>query len=330
MDQSSAHTSDRLDQPVLCGPYEEELADDRELAEVAQEIKRLDPDGSRWAKVIRHTYDMLYNGQETGRYKWDQLMKTEKTHFGTLFEINAQREFEFAGGDQTDYRIAGHQVDAKWSQKEGGWMLPPEVFEQLALVGTGDDAKSEWSLGLIRVTEDVRREGGNRDKKSSLTAEGKKSITWLWHREPLPSNILLQLPQKIVDDIFTMKSGAKKVNALFRAAEGQLVHRNAVATVSKQLDHQKRVRYNGGARSALQPEGFIILSGVWENQRLIASELGIPVPARDQYIAVRVVPAALGEQGSFIAGELWRSARPEEVSDRDAPRIDDKFRARSN
>ncbi|BDE58652.1 hypothetical protein REA19_16680 [Prescottella equi] len=34
---------------------------------------------------------MIYNGSETGRYRWDQLMKTEKTHYGTMFEINAQR-----------------------------------------------------------------------------------------------------------------------------------------------------------------------------------------------------------------------------------------------
>nr|WP_246045156.1 NaeI family type II restriction endonuclease [Rhodococcus oryzae] len=48
----------------------------------------------------------------------------EKTHFGTILEINAQREFGFEGGDETDYRIAGHQVDAKWSQTSGSWMPP--------------------------------------------------------------------------------------------------------------------------------------------------------------------------------------------------------------
>ena len=66
---------------------------DTALEEVKQTVLQLDPDGSRWAAAIRHTYDMIYNGQETGRYRWAQLMKTEKTHFGTLFEINAQREF---------------------------------------------------------------------------------------------------------------------------------------------------------------------------------------------------------------------------------------------
>jgi len=124
---------------------------------VADHLRRIDPDGTKWASVIRHTYDLIYNGQETGRYRWDQLMKTEKTHFGTLFEINAQRAFEFEGGDSTDFRIAGHQVDAKWSQTDGAWMLPPEVFDELALVATGNDLESRWSLGLVRITADARR-----------------------------------------------------------------------------------------------------------------------------------------------------------------------------
>ncbi len=227
---------------------------DRELDEVAQHLVEIDPTGAQWASVIRHTYDMIYNGQETGRHRWDQLMKTEKTHFGTLFEINAQRQFEFDGGDATDFRIAGHQVDAKWSQSMGGWMLPPEVFGELAMVATGDDATSRWSLGLVRVREEYRREGGNRDKKSQLNTVGRGAIRWLWRNAPLRPNVLLQLPRTTVDHIFSHRAGTQRTNRLFREAEGMIVHRNAVATVSRQLDHQKRVRYNGGARSALKGE----------------------------------------------------------------------------
>lgn len=293
---------------------------DRALLEVAAEINRLDPDGSRWGAVIRHTYDMIYNGQETGRYRWDQLMKTEKTHFGTLFEINAQREFQFLGGVTTDYRIAGHQVDAKWSQTIGAWMLPPEVFGELALVATGDDYRSAWSLGLIRVTQDVRKESTNRDRKSGLNDYGRRSVHWLWRDAALPPNVLLQLPREIVDDIFAHRSGTERTHRLFRAAEGLIVHRNAVATVSRQLDHQKRVRANGGSRSALAPEGFVILSGMYH--RDIASALRVPVPRTDEYISVRVVPTA-DDGAALIAGEYWRRALPGEVVTRPAPPIDD-------
>lgn len=293
-------------------------SDDPEIFDVAAEIKDLDPNGTRWATVLRHTYDMIYNGQESGRYRWDQLMKTEKTHFGTLFEINAQREFEFDGGDVADFCIANHQVDAKWSQNRGEWMLPPEVFDEIALVATGDDKKSKWSLGLVRVTEESRREGGNRDKKSQLNAYGRNSVLWLWEDAPLRPNVLLQLERSDVDHIFDHKFGTQRTNRLFRAAEGMIVNRNAVATVSRQLDAQKRVRYNGGSRSALAPEGYIILSGMYH--RDTADDLGVPIPLPDEYVSVKVVPSE-NESGAFIDGGWWRRARPGEKPIIAAPKI---------
>lgn len=297
--------------------------DDPALDEVAKRLRLLDPDGSRWAEVIRHTYDMIYNGQETGRYKWDQLMKTEKTHFGTIFEINAQREFRFEGRDEdkTDYRIAGHLVDAKWSQRDGGWMLPPEVFGELALVATADDQKSEWSLGLIRIRPEYRREAVNRDKKSQLNDLGKRSILWLWRNAPLPPNVLLQLPPAVVKHIFDSIHGTQRTHRLFRAAEGKIVHRNTVATVSRQLDAQKRVRGNGGSRSVLAAEGYIILSGKYHAH--IARSLGVPVPGSLEYISVRVVPAE-GGGGAVIDSRRWRRARHEEQITESAPRLPER------
>lgn len=288
------------------------------MEQVIAELLRLDPRGSRWARVIRHTYDMIYNGQETGRYSWSQLMKTEKTHFGTLFEINAQREFEFESGDTTDYRIAGHQVDAKWSQSQWGWMLPPEVINELALVATGSDLDSTWSLGLVRITPDVLRSTVNRDRKSQLNNLGRKGVHWVWREAPLRPNILLQLPSETVDEIMSLKHGTQRTNELFRAAEGQIVNRSAVATVSRQLDHQKRVRYNGGARSALQPEGIIILSGVYH--QALAKELGVPIPQDDEYVSVKVVPTE-DPTGTKIDGHRWRRARAGEIVNQPAPRL---------
>lgn len=287
---------------------------DSALREVKQELLRLDPDGTRWASVIRQTYDMIYNGQHTGRYRWDQLMKTEKTHFGTLFEINAQREFEFAGGESTDYSIAGHQVDAKWSQSMWKWMLPPEIFSEIALVATGDDQRASWSLGLVRVTADHRKEASNRDKKSQLSLRGRAAVDWIWQNEGLRPNILLQLPYPAVDKIFSHRHGTERTNELFRAAEGMIVNRNAVATVSRQLDAQKRVRYNGGARSALAPEGFLILSGNYHRQ--LAFQLGLPKILPDEYISVRVVRCGAEENSAHLDGHLWRRALDYEPSPR--------------
>lgn len=81
-------------------------ADDPAIAEVRAQLLALDPDGSRMAAVFRRTFDQLYDGQHTGRYKLDQLFKTEKTHFGTLIEINLQRELKLKDGDSLDFNIA--------------------------------------------------------------------------------------------------------------------------------------------------------------------------------------------------------------------------------
>jgi hypothetical protein len=79
---------------------------DPELDAVQAELYRLDPSGDQVAAVLRDTLDQLYDGQHTGRWSYEQLRKTEKTHMGTLVEINLHRQFGFEDGDVTDYRIA--------------------------------------------------------------------------------------------------------------------------------------------------------------------------------------------------------------------------------
>lgn len=116
------------------------------------------------AKVFRATFDQIYDGHLTGRYSVDQLFKTEKTHFGTLIEINHQRELNLTDGDVLDFKIAGLEVDCKYSHT-GAQMLPIESFDQIILVTQADDQRSVWSARVVRVTEENRRTSENRDKK---------------------------------------------------------------------------------------------------------------------------------------------------------------------
>jgi hypothetical protein len=89
------------------------FSDYPELDAVETELYRIDRTGDQFAKVLRDNFDQLYDGQHSGRWNYDQLHKTEKTHMGTLVEINLQREFGFTDGDSTDYRIAGIEVDCE-------------------------------------------------------------------------------------------------------------------------------------------------------------------------------------------------------------------------
>jgi hypothetical protein len=284
---------------------------DSELRAVATALRELDPDGSRIARVLRDTIDQLYDGQRTGRYRWDDLHKTEKTHCGTLVEINLHREFKFKDGERLDYKIAGIEVDCKYSQRINSWMIPPEALGHLCLVAWAEDnAEPLWSLGLVRVTPDRLNTGGNRDAKATLNESGRNAIAWIFRNSPLPPNVLLQLDRAAVDKIMALKSGQKRINELFRNTLGRRVGRGVIATVAKQDDYMKRVRDNGGARSALRPEGILVL-GQYKSHAAIARSLGVPAPGPGESISVRITPATSAGVGvAKIGGRFWRIAQP--------------------
>lgn len=290
---------------------------DTALYDVVHELRRLDPTGTRMAKVFRATFDQLYDGQHTGRYCVDQLFKTEKTHFGTLIEINLQRELRLADGEILDFSIAGHEIDCKYSHT-GNWMLPIESFEQLILTTQADDQESIWSVGVVRATRENRRQSENRDRKSSLNAHGRSQVNWLFKDAPMPPNALLQLPKNVVDRIMSQPSGQARLNELFRRAVNVRLTRNIVATVAQQSDYMKRLRANGGSRTSLRPEGYLILSGDYTDQRNLAIELDSAVPNHGEFVSVRVVPDPT-DKGVKIGARSWRLARDDESTIAPAP-----------
>ncbi len=292
---------------------------DPAIAVVRAQLVALDPDGSRMATVFRRTFDQLYDGQRTGRYKLDQLFKTEKTHFGTLIEINLQRELKLEDGAVLDFNVGGHEVDCKYSHG-GGWMLPIESFDQIVLVTLADDKKSTWSAGLVRVTEQNRRASENRDRKTSLNHRGRDDIAWLFKEAQMPPNALLSLPEDEVDAIMSARSGQARVNELFRRATNRRLTRSIIATVAQQDDFMKRVRENGGARTALRPEGYLILGGDYRNQRTTAEALGSVVPEPGELVSVKVVPTTPGS-GVRIDHAWWRLANEDEEAVEAAPSI---------
>jgi len=283
---------------------------DSTLEEVYENLACLDPDGSRMARVLRETLDQLYDGQHTGRYRWDQLRKTEKTHCGTLVEINLHREFDFDDGADLDYSILGHDVDCKYSQSAGRWMIPSEAHGELCLLVTADDELSTWSAGLLRTTEERLGSGRNRDGKASISKAGREEIRWLKQGALLPPNVLLDLPQEDQKAIFSGRSGQVRLDELFRRTLGRRVGRGVVATVAQQADYMKRARSNGGSRTRLAPEGIVILGDALAH-RQIAEVLDVEVPLKGESVPVRVVPAEAEWFGpSFESdGVVWRLAR---------------------
>jgi hypothetical protein len=191
---------------------------------------RAAPDGTRFGQVIRDTIDQLLDGQRTGRYRYEDLYKTEKTHLGTLVEINLQREFAFGDGEEMDYSISGVDVDCKFSAFSRGWQLPVESVGHVCLLVWANDGQSRWSAGLLRIEERLLGAGRNRDLKRTLNDEGFRAIRWLWQMQPLAENLLLHLDEETRAGILLVApgSGQRRIDELFRRVQRRVVTRSTV------------------------------------------------------------------------------------------------------
>jgi len=263
-----------------------------------------DPDGERFGAVLRESLDQVLDGPRTMRFRYSDLRKTEKTHVGTIVEINLGKAFDLADGDKMDYSIAGHDVDCKYSMSLGGWELPQESLGHLVLVTWADDDASRWAAGLWRVDpRHLGRGAGNRDKKHKMLKSGQEQIAWLWKDAPLDENLLLHLPGDIVTKILGHRSGQQRMNELFRLVQHRIIRRDVVLTVGHQLDSPRRARDTRKFKN-LGAEGIIVL-GHYEWDVAVAKRLGLPVPRNGEWVSARVAPADGEGPTTFSAGGLW-------------------------
>jgi hypothetical protein len=288
-------------------PYE-----DSEIWEVRDAIKAEDPHGFRTGYAIREALDQIYDGQRTGRWDYTQLLKTEKTHVGTLVEIWLQREFQFSDGIELDYQIAGVDVDCKWSLNLYEWEIPQEMYsrgEKIALVVWGNEYTARWASGLVRIGEDfLKPPGKQRDGKRKLNDRGRDRILWIKEDGDLVKNTLLHIrdPAKLRRIVYA-SSGQKAVDILFRELTGELINRATVVTVAQQVDSAKRVRQ---ARARLRDEGIVIF-GHYDPHPRMARELGLAAPSLGRFVSARLAPWRPGEDlesCTEIDGTLWRLA----------------------
>ena len=293
---------------------------DAELGLVAAELLATDPDGTRIGGAVRHALDLLLDGQHTGRYRWDQLGKTEKTHAGTLVEIGIQRRLALADGEVLDYSIAGTDVDCKFSHRMGRWMIPPEAVGKLVLLVQASDEEGTWSAGLLRARADVLRGASNRDLKRSLSEPGRAAVTWLFSRAPLQENALVRMAERDLAAVFALRSGQQRVNELFRRAQRRRVSRTVVATVAKQDDYMKRVRAGGGARDQLRAEGIVIF-GDYAGDQALAAALGLPRPGPGEFVSARLASRPGIRRGTVRLDRTdWGLAAPSDPPE-PAPRL---------
>lgn len=234
-------------------------------------------------RVLRQAFDEVIDGRRTGRYKVEELEKTEKTYIGTKVEIILRDELGLERGSKLDNCIAGYEVDTKFSLAEK-WMIPPESFQKMCLLVTGDDNRARCKLGLARMHRSVLRDGGNRDRKKQLSAAGRKQIFWLV-RAPMPPNFMLRLRAVTRDAIHAAPSGRARVQELFRRVTRRCIPRSVVEQVARQRDPLKRARE---AKVILAREGFLVLCATYKTDRVQFQRYGITPEHRDDWLSVRV------------------------------------------
>lgn len=264
------------------GPKEPpEPPDDNSLVQVATAIMAVPDFGRLFGEVFRQAFDEVLDGQRTGRYDVRELSKTEKTYIGTKVEILLQNVFRWSRGQQMDFSIAGHEVDSKYSQTFGGWMIPTEAVRQLCLLLWADDTKSTFSVGLFRPAAELLGRP-NKDHKRQLNPSGRTRVHWLLHRAHMPENLLLHLTPDVRSRVLASgSSGQARIDELFRSVPNRIVRREVVVAVGQQDDAPKRVR---DARKRLAPEGMVIL-GHLQNDRAKARKLGLPEPVKGEWIS---------------------------------------------
>jgi hypothetical protein len=279
---------------------------------VVDELNTLDPTGEQFGEVVRETFDQLYDGQRTGRYKWAQLSKTERAHYGSLIEINLQRRFRFSDGVELDFQIAGVDIDCKFSES-GAWMIPPISFDRLALVVKARDETGLFSVGVVRASVAHRNSGSNWDKKVTLSSAGRAAIHWFVKDHAIPPNVLASLSEPEIAIILAGTSGQQRIFNLLRVVQGRRITSNVVATVAQQKDFMRRLRDGGGARNGLRNEGHLVVMGDYSAHLDVAAALGTELPRRGEVVSVRVVPAeAPSPTTVLLDGTYWRVARADE------------------
>ncbi|MCX4558298.1 NaeI family type II restriction endonuclease [Streptomyces phaeochromogenes] len=263
------------------------LDPDPNLLEV-QNWLRMQPNlEARFGQVLRKSIDEVLDGQRTGRFNIKDLEKTEKTYLGTKVEIITRAEFNLGRGKKMDFSISSHDVDSKFTSGDN-WTIPREADGHICLLIRANDLKASYQIGLLRIHDTLLNVGKNRDGKRTPSAIGRSAIQWIIPEGRLPENILLTLSDTDRNAIFKAgASGQARTNELFRRVQDRLVNRNTVLTVARQDDSLKRVR---DARHHLRNEGIMIL-GHQKQHPHIARALGLQVPEKGSWIAIRVACA---------------------------------------
>jgi hypothetical protein len=256
---------------------------DGALEVVRKKIRGWSDLSTRIGDVIRQAFDEAVMASKHGKFAVSELDKTEKAYIGLRVQLLLQGEFELSGGGKLDCNIADHEVDIKFTLGSN-WMIPREATGELCLLLKADEAAATFSLGLLRTTSARLNAGGNQDKKRTISAAGKREISWIASAAPMPANFFLKIGQDRLSAILRQPAGQSRITELFRLVQREVIPRTAICLLASQDDPMKRAR---DARKRLNSEGIVVLCGRNRDQKQRARDLGFKLTAREWLSAKR-------------------------------------------
>ncbi|TMM48434.1 NaeI family type II restriction endonuclease [Qipengyuania marisflavi] len=250
---------------------------------------------------FRSAIDEVIDTARTGRFFFSDLEKTEKTYLGTKFEIILRDWLDVPRGIKFDLLVGGEEVDVKTSTsaQKGGWMIPPEAFNQLCILIKVNERDALCDFGLVRARQEYLRAGANRDAKTGLSAEGRKNIWWMAERFAYTPNFW-SLTNSDDRNAIMQGGGTQRIATLFERFQEVAISRVQIEGVAAQDDFMKRIRRNSGARDILAPKGIAILYS--ENDADLMRQLGLKFGKREflSYTAKNEGEAALLRASNHI------------------------------
>ncbi|WP_423379859.1 NaeI family type II restriction endonuclease [Burkholderia sp. LMG 32019] len=275
---------------------------DSEIAERMEKIKwdlvrRVGDEkqfAARVGQLIREAVDYVIDAPTLFRYSVDELDPDEKTAIGKRIERLLRFQFKLPKGKKLDIQLGGEEVDIKTTMRNN-WMFSKSSHGHVNLLIAYDEFAATYRLGLAYVLEH-QLGAHNRDQKQSLAAEHRENIYWILKDEPYPSNFLAQLPESVLSQIISLKTGMKRVVQLLRIAHGKPIPRHVICSVANQKDPLRRTRSNGGARDILWKEGILVLSGTYECDRAVATNVASITLADDETMTLFRTDPRLNQQ----------------------------------
>ena len=243
--------------------------------------------GNALGVLLRGCIDDVIDTPSTGRCDYEELEKTEKTYLGTRVEIKLRALLGFSKGSKLDLKIAGREVDVKFTIASN-WMIPTEAVDEVCLLIAADEENAKFYFGLLKAKLAYLSAGANKDSKRSVSAPGFTHLNWLLAGHAYPANFWRGIAEAKRKTIFAARGGTARLVTLFEELQQTPIHRSVIESVARQKDYMKRLRSNGGAKDELYRRGILLLGGKYD--AFTISKMGLPYCDNDHFISTKIKP----------------------------------------